>query len=83
MTEVRGTRTHARPPFLDRRPEPDALEMTHRVRGEVNAGADLAERWRLLVDGDADTVCKQRMGREQAADAASDDHDAWLRSHDR
>ena len=49
--------------------------MAHAVRRQEHAGPDLAERGRLLVDRDPQAVCDQRIGGEQAADAAADNHD--------
>ena len=73
VAEIRGCRADAGAPALDRAAESDALEVAHRVRRDVDAGADLADRRGLLVDGDAQPVREQRVGREQAADAAADD----------
>jgi hypothetical protein len=36
--------------LLNCRFKPDPLQMAHAVRRQEHAGADLAERWRLLVD---------------------------------
>jgi len=49
--------------------------MAHAVRRDVDAGADFAERGRLLVDRNAQALRQQRVGGEQAADAAADDGD--------
>ena len=52
VAEIVRVRADARAPFLHRRPEADALAGGARVRRDVDAGADLAERRRLLVDRD-------------------------------
>ena len=62
--------------------------MAHAIRCQEDAGPDLAERCRLLVDRDLEALRDQRMRGEQAADPASDDrnigpsHDAFLRQMD-
>src|SRR4029079_6698595 len=66
-------------PFLRGRAEADPLQMAHAVRREIDAGADLAELRRLLVDRDVEAVRDQRVGGEQAADAAADDGDMGFR----
>jgi hypothetical protein len=81
VAEIPGARTHARAPLLDGGAEPDALQMAHCVRRHEQARADFPQRGRLFVNGNAQTVCDQRIRGEQAADAASDDQDAWLRFH--
>ena len=73
MAEVAGIRADARAPFLHRRFQSDPLQMAHAVGGEKHAGPDLADRGRLLVDRDLETLGDQRVGREQAADPAADD----------
>ena len=75
MAEIAGIRTHAGAPFLHRRSQSDPLQMPHAVGGQKHAGADLADLRRLLVDRDPQTLCQQRIGREQASDSASDDRD--------
>ena len=75
VAEVMRLRADPGAPFLHRGAEADALQMAHAVRREVDAGADLAERRGLLVDRDPEAVRDQRIGGEQAADAAADDRD--------
>ena len=79
VAEVVGTGADPRAPFLHRRLQSDPLQMPHAVGGEEHAGADLADRGRLLVDRNPHALGDQRIGREQAADAASDDHDIKTR----
>jgi hypothetical protein len=55
--------------------------MPHAVGGQKHAGADLADRRRLLVDGHPDTLCNQRIRREQAPDPASDNGDMGAGLH--
>ena len=78
-----GARADPRAPFLDGGPEAHTLQMAHRVRRQIDAGADLAQRGRLLINRNAQALRDQRIGGEQAADAASDDHDVGprLRHH--
>src|SRR5579871_1327657 len=64
--------------FLHRWPEPHAFELAHAVGGEEDAGADLAERGGLLMDRDVEPLREQRLGGEQAADPAADDHHPLL-----
>ena len=45
-----ASRADPRAPFLDGGPEPHPLELAHAVRSEIDAGADFAQRGRLLVD---------------------------------
>ena len=83
VAEIRGFQADTGAPALDRAAEPDALEVTYRVRRDIDAGADLADRRGLLVDGDAQPAREQRVGREQAADAAADYRYAGPGSHAR
>ena len=53
VAEIGGFRADAGAPALHRAAEPDALKVTHGVRRNVDAGADLADRRSLLIDGDA------------------------------
>ena len=81
MAEIRGFRADTGAPALDRAAEPDAFEVTYGVRRDIDAGADLADRRGLLVDGDAQPAREQGIGREQAADASADYRDAGTGSH--
>ncbi len=83
VAEVERAGADARAPLLDRRTEAHALELTHRVRRDEDTGADLAECGRLLVDGTSQSLRDQRIGGEQAADAAADDDHCRSRCHDR
>src|SRR3954467_13793234 len=49
--------------------------MAHAVGREENAGADLADLRRLFVNRDPDALRDQRVGREQAANPATDNRD--------
>src|SRR5215203_5789319 len=49
--------------------------MANCVRREVDAGADLAQRRGLLIDRHLEALRDQRIGGEQAADAAADNRD--------
>jgi hypothetical protein len=49
--------------------------VAHAVRREVDAGAHLAQRRGLLAHRYVEAVRDQRIGGEQAADAAADDQD--------
>ena len=75
MAKIMRAGADARAPLLDRRAESDALHLPHAVRRDENAGADFAERGRLLVDRHLQPLRDQRIGGEQAADAAADDYD--------
>ena len=70
---VPGERPDARPRELLGEPEP--VQDPRRVRADLDAGADLAQRGRLLVDLDVEAGAEQRQRRGQAADAAADDGD--------
>ena len=83
VAEIRGSRADTGAPALDRAAEPDALQVSYRVRRHVDTGADLADRRGLLVDGNVQPAREQRVGREQAADAAADDRDAGSGNHAR
>ena len=73
--ESSGSRTDSGAKFLDRRAEAHPLKLAHAVRRQEHARADLAECGRLLIDRDPKSMRDQRVGSEQAADAATDDHD--------
>jgi len=75
VAEVVRLRADQRAVFFRGGAEADALQMAHRVRREIDAGADLAERRGLFVDRDAEAVSDEGIGGEQAADAAADDRD--------
>ena len=75
VAEVMRAGADPRAPSLDRRAEADPLQVAHAVRRQEDAGADFAERRRLFVDRDLQPVRDQRVGGEQAADAAANDHD--------
>ena len=62
--------------FLDGALQSDPLQMPHAVRRQEHAGADLADRRRLLVYRYGDPLGGQRIGCEQAPDAASNDRDS-------
>ena len=81
VAEILRGGADARAPALDRGPKADALHLAHAVGREENAGADLAERGRLLIDRDGQAMRHQRLGGEQAADAAADDDDVKLLGH--
>ena len=81
VAKVRRARADARAVAFYGRPEADALQLPHRIRRDVHAGAHLAERGRLLVERDGDAVCEERIGGEEASDAAADDQDARRRCH--
>ena len=63
------------PHFSTAGPKSDPLQLAHAVRCQEHAGPDLAEGRGLLIDRHAEPVGEQRVRREQAADAAADDHD--------
>ena len=50
IRHLRTGRTDPRARFLEGGSDTDALQVAHRVRGHVDAGADFSERGRLLVD---------------------------------
>ena len=68
-----GQRPHAGRGELVGEPEP--VQDARGVRADLDAGADLAQRRRLLVDMDVEARPQQRQRRRQAADAAADDAD--------
>ena len=70
---------HLQPPHRDREPlelspQAQSLQDPARARGDLQPGADLGQRRRLLVDLDVDPFVSQRQRRGHAADAAAD-HD--------
>ena len=81
VAKVAGARTDSRAPFLDGGPETHTLQVAHRIRCHEHTSADLAQCGRLFIDRNAQPLSDQRIGGEQAADAASDDHDVWPRCH--
>ena len=81
VAKIVRVRPHPRTPFFDSVPEPHTLQMAHRIRRHINAGANLPQRRRLFINGNAQPLRDQRIGGEQAADAAPDNHYVQLRSH--
>ena len=81
MTKVMGSGTDPRAPFLHGGPETHPLHMSHRIRCHENAGTDFTQCGGLLINCNAQPVRDQRIGGEQAADAATDDHDVGPRRH--
>ena len=75
VAEVMRVPADPRAPFLHRRLQSDPLQMPHAVRRQEHAGADLADRGRLLVHRYGDPLGDQRIGCEQSPDPASDDRD--------
>ena len=59
----------------------DRLKELHRVGADVDAGAELGEFGRLLVDLHLETLPAQRDGRRQAAEAGSDNGNATRSPH--
>ena len=57
----------------DRLLEPDLLQHAEDIGAELDAGADLAEFRRLLEQAHRKAAAGQRIGRDQAADAAAGD----------
>ena len=55
------------------------LQLPHAVRRQEYPCPDLAERRRLLIDGNIEAVGDQRVRGEQPANSASNDHDSELR----
>src|SRR5215216_3918641 len=53
--------------------------MPHAVRRQKYPCSDLAERRRLLIDGNVETAADQRIRGEEPANSASNDHDSELR----
>ena len=66
-------------PSFDLMSEAYPLQLPHAVRRQKDPGADLAERRRLLIDGNIEAAGDQRVRGEQAANSASNDHDSELR----
>ena len=58
---------------LGRRAEPQRIEHAGAVRADLDAGAELLQLGRLLIDIDADALPDQRQRRGQSADAGADD----------
>ena len=56
--------------------EPLALQMSHTVWCQEHAGADFAQRFGLLVDGDADFPRDQSVRGEQPSDSTAYDCDS-------
>ena len=81
VAEVTGIRADPRAPFLHRRFQPNPLQLAHAVGGEKHAGADLADRGRLLIDRDLETLRDKCVGCEQAADPAADDRNTRTALH--
>ena len=79
VPEIVRARTNPRAPRLHRRLQSEPLQMAHAVRGQKHAGPDLAKRRRLLVERHRKTMSGECMCREQAANAAADDHHMKLR----
>jgi hypothetical protein len=55
------------------------FEVEAPVRGELDAGADLAECRRLLEDVGVDALRPQGVGRRESADSAADDGNREVR----
>src|SRR5580700_6615870 len=53
--------------------DPEAMENARRIGADINAGADLAERPRLLIDVHIKSGAQQRRRRSQAANTAAND----------
>lgn len=68
---VDGERSHA--PALHRVPEAQPMQQARGVGADLQAGADLAEARRLLVDLNVESGLEQRQRRGQPADATADD----------
>jgi hypothetical protein len=73
---VEGQRPH--PGSGQRRGEPEAVQDTRGVRADLDAGANLTEGRRPLVDVDVVTTREQRQGGGQPADPTPDDADAHI-----
>src|SRR5260370_38541495 len=56
--------------------------MASAVGGEKHAGPDFADRGRLLVDRNPDTLRGQRIGGESPPDPATNDRDMGTGNHD-
>lgn len=83
MTKVPGAWTDSCTLSLDGGPETHTLQVALRIGGHENASADLAERRRLFRNRHAQSLRNQRIGGEQATNAASNDHNAGPRRHNR
>ena len=59
----------------DRLLEPDFLQHAEDIGAELDAGADFAEFRRLFEQADRETLARQRIGRDKAADAATGDQE--------
>ncbi len=57
------------------------MQNARRIGADIDAGADLAERPRLLVDVHIEARLEQAQGRAEAADAAADDRDGSVGAH--
>ena len=77
VTVVVRTGPHPRAHSLHGRAKAQAFEMAYRVRRCENAGTDLAERRRLLVDRDVQALRNERVGGEKPANTATDNHHVW------
>ena len=67
----------ARPPGIgqDRVLQPDLFQRAEDIRPELDAGADLAEMFGLLQHANRKAFQRQRIGRDQPADAAARDQE--------
>src|SRR5215472_7754433 len=70
---VERARFDARPSQRVRDPEP--IQNARRVGADIDAGADFAERFGLLVDLDLESGAQQRCRRRESTNAAADDCD--------
>src|SRR5207244_2813579 len=66
-------------PSFDLISKADPLQLPHAVRRQKYPCPDLAERRCLLIDGNIEAAGDQRVGGEQPANSASNDHDSELR----
>ena len=74
MAEVLRTGPDPGSLLLYRRSEAHPLQLAHAVRRQEHAGADLAKAGGLLIDRHTETMSDQRVGGEQPADPAANDH---------
>src|SRR3954469_21193370 len=81
MAEVAGVVANPRTRLLHRRSQPEPLQMAHAVWGQKNAGSNLAEGGRLLVDRHLQPMRDQCICGEQAADPATNDRNMGSRRH--